>query len=83
MHGRNSFEDELARRRRLRERQAAAPTGEEPAASDAQEDEVPHFGWKDIVALCIAAYQILFPILLALTGAMVLAYLLFRWYFSA
>lgn len=82
MHGRNSFEDELARRRRLRERQAAAPEGEEPADSDA-DDEVPHFGWKDIVALCIAAYQILFPILLALTGAMVLAYLLFRWYFSA
>lgn len=82
MHGRNSFEDELARRRRLRERQAAAPEGEGSSTPDG-EDELPHFGWKDILALCIAAFQILFPILLALIGAMVLAFLLFRWYFSA
>ncbi|HYF94746.1 MAG TPA: hypothetical protein VD969_21240 [Symbiobacteriaceae bacterium] len=82
MHGRDSYEDELARRRRLRERQAA-PHEAEPAASPEGEEELPKFGWKDILAMCIAAYQILFPILLALIGAMLLAYLLFRWYFSA
>lgn len=82
MQGRNSYEDELARRRRLRERQAAPPEGEAPGG-EAEEEPLPHFGWKDILAMCIAAYQILFPILLGLIAAMVLAYLLFKWYFSA
>ncbi|HWI60881.1 MAG TPA: hypothetical protein VNT75_03485 [Symbiobacteriaceae bacterium] len=80
MQGRNSYEDELARRRRLRERQAAAEEGGE---SEGGEGEIPHFGWKDILAMCIAAYQIIFPILLALIGAMILAYLLFKWVFAS
>lgn len=82
MHGRNSLEDELARRRRLRERQAAG-NAEGAEAKREGDEELPHFGWKDILAMCIAAYQILFPILLALIGAMVLAFLLFKWFFSA
>ena len=81
MHGRNSYEDELARRRRLRERQAAAEEGGE-SQGEGSGEETPHFGWKDILAMCIAAYQIIFPILLALIAAMILAYLLFKWVFT-
>lgn len=82
MQGRNSYDDELARRRRLRERQAAKDEGGE-SQGDGTDEEVVHFSWKDILAMCIAAYQIIFPILLALIGAMLLALLLFRWYFKA
>lgn len=38
----------------------------------------PHFSWLDILAMIIAAYQIVFPILLLFVGAVVVAYLLFR-----
>jgi hypothetical protein len=88
MAGRNSFEDELARRRRLRERQAVVQEPAEaervapPASAQPEDDdELPHFGWKDILAMCIAAYQIIFPILLLLVGVMFVAFLLFRLYF--
>lgn len=80
MQGRNSYEDELARRRRLRDRQAAA---EEDAGAADEDGEIPKFGWKDILAMCIAAYQIIFPILLALIGAMLLVWLFFKWFFKA
>lgn len=32
--------------------------------------------WKDVFAMTIAAYQVLFPVLLALVGAMLAMYLL-------
>lgn len=79
MQGRNSYEDELARRRRLRDRQAEA---DQNAESGGDEEEMPKFGWRDILAMCIAAYQLLFPILFALIGAMLLTWLLFKWFFK-
>jgi hypothetical protein len=79
MQGRNSYEDELARRRRLRDRQTAADEVSETGGDD---EEMPKFGWKDILAMCIAAYQLLFPILLALIGAMLLTWLIFKWFFN-
>lgn len=84
MHGKNSYEDELARRRRLRDRQSAmSRVSDEPVeGAPAEEEELPRFGWKDIFAMCIAAYQIIFPILLLLIGVMVVVFLLFRWYFG-
>lgn len=81
MQGRNSYEDELARRRRLRERQAAPDADGESGGTD-EEEELPKFGWKDVLAMSIAAYQIIFPILLALIGAMLLVWLLFKWWFK-
>lgn len=88
MQGRNSYEDELARRRALREGKAkgqgARPQESEPAreGTPADEEEMPNFTWKDILAMVIAAYQILLPFLLILIAAMLVAYLLFRYVFS-
>lgn len=78
MQGRNSYEDELARRRALRERKPLPP-GEEPAADTRDdEEEMPKFSWTDIFAMIIAAYQVLFPMLLIMLAAMGGGYLLFR-----
>ncbi|MDF2631042.1 MAG: hypothetical protein K0R39_4873 [Symbiobacteriaceae bacterium] len=82
MQGRDSYEDELARRRRLRDRQTA-PDGDPESGSTGDDEEIPKFGWKDVLAMCIAAYQLLFPILFALIGAMLLVWLLFKWFFKA
>ncbi|MCL6450143.1 MAG: hypothetical protein K6T75_02470 [Acetobacteraceae bacterium] len=49
---------------------------EEPSPSE------PKFGFKDVIAFTIAAYQILFPILLLFAGALALVYLVFRFLFS-
>jgi hypothetical protein len=38
--------------------------------------------WKDVLAMIIAAYQLFLPVLLVLVGAMLLAYLLFRFAFA-
>lgn len=77
MQGRNSYEDELARRRALRERKPLAPADDEPSG-DTQEEEMPKFSWSDIFAMIIAAYQVLFPMLLIMLAAMGGGYLLFR-----
>jgi hypothetical protein len=74
MRGRNSFDDELARRRTLRA-QGAVPDEE-------QEGEIPRFGWSDILAMVIAAYQILFPVVLLMIGGLVLVYFFFKWFFA-
>lgn len=74
MEGR-SPEDELARRRALREKLSRSDP--DPVA----EDEV-KFSWSDTLAMIIAAYQVVLPMLLAMIGVMVLAYLLFRLIFS-
>lgn len=85
MHGRNSYEDELARRRALRQRQAPdqtqAQADQVTNTSADEEDAPPKFDWKDILAMVIAAYQILFPILVIMVGAMVVAYLIFKYVF--
>jgi hypothetical protein len=93
MQGRDSYEDELARRRAQRQQEQAKGRGdgqpvqragvpaEERASADAEDDELPKFGWKDILALIIAAYQILFPFLAILIGAMLIGYLIFRFAF--
>lgn len=92
MQGRDSYEDELARRRAQRQQEQARGRGEgqpgqragapeERASADAEDDELPKFGWKDILALIIAAYQILFPFLAILIGAMLIGYLIFRFAF--
>ncbi len=80
MQGRNSFEDELARRRALRMRRRMAE--QQQAQGEEDEEKPPELGWKDILALTIAAYQVLFPMVLAMGAALFLAYLLFRFYFS-
>lgn len=72
----NNYEDELARRRAARNRTRDQEDEELP-----EEEELPKLGWKDTVALIIAAYQVLFPMLLAMGGALLVVYLLFRWYF--
>lgn len=80
MHGRNSYEDELARRRAARDRQAAAPARSQ--APEENEEPPPKFDWRDIFAMIIAAYQILFPMLLIMIGALLVTYLIFRFAFS-
>jgi hypothetical protein len=39
-------------------------------------------GWKDIVAMTVAAYQVLFPMFLAIAGALIFVYLVFRFVFK-
>lgn len=72
-------QDELARRRALKEQEAAAATrddrGQEGAAED---DDVPRFEWSDIFAMIIAAYQIIMPIVFLFIGVVVLVYFLFK-----
>lgn len=43
-----------------------------------EEDKPPKFGFMDIAAFTIAAYQIVFPILFALIGVVLLIYLVLR-----
>lgn len=78
MSGRDAHEDELTRRRAARATSARAAEGEAPA----EEDEELKLGWKDILALIIAAYQILFPILLTMVAVMGIVWLIFRFYFG-
>ncbi|MFO7172263.1 MAG: hypothetical protein DIU70_004725 [Bacillota bacterium] len=55
----------------------AGGPGEEPEEAEPR----PHFTWLDILAMIIAAYQIIFPIVFLFIGVMVLVYFLFRWLF--
>lgn len=79
MQGPDSHDDELARRRAAR-RQADMDEREREAALE--EEELPKLGWRDTLAMIIAAYQVLFPIILAMFATLAIAYLLFRWYFT-
>ncbi|MEW8978128.1 MAG: hypothetical protein AB2385_06950 [Symbiobacterium sp.] len=63
---RNPEHDELARRRAARTAREAGEKGE------------PRFTWADTLAMIIAAYQVLLPVVLAMIGVMLLVYLLFR-----
>lgn len=77
MNGKDAHEDELTRRRAERASARAADT-DEPG-----EDEEPlNLSWKDTLALIIAAYQILFPILLVMLGVVGIVWLIFRFYFG-
>lgn len=76
MNSRDTHEDELTRRRAARA--AARPEGEGPE----EDDEPLNLGWKDTLALIIAAYQILFPILLVMMGVVGIVWLIFRFYFG-
>lgn len=49
----------------------------EAAAGKDERDEV-KFGWRDIVALTIASYEVLLPIVLIFAGALFLIYLVLR-----
>lgn len=77
MEGRN-IDDELARRREERERNRRS----DPGTNDGEEEDLPKFSWSDTFAMIIAAYQVLLPMLLAMIGVMIGAYLLFRLIFS-
>lgn len=66
--------DELAEKRRRREMEREDEEG--------QEEDLPKFSGLDILAMIIAAYQVLLPILGAFIGVMILVYLLFRFAFS-
>lgn len=78
MQGRNLSDDELSKRREARRAKLRADAErEEPV-----DEELPKFSWSDTFAMIIAAYQVLLPMLLAMIGVIVMAYLLFRWMFS-
>jgi hypothetical protein len=47
-----------------------------------QNQDVYTMEWKDIAALCIAVYQVLFPRLLAIIAGTVFVSFLLLWYFS-
>lgn len=47
-----------------------------------KDKDLPRLGWRDMLALTIAAYQVLLPFLLVMVGAVLLVYLLFRFVFS-
>jgi len=66
---RYSDNDELARRRAAR---GAQETGRE---------EPPRFTWKDTLAMIIAAYQVLLPVVLVMIGVLLVVYFLFQWLF--
>jgi len=46
-----------------------------------QAKEAPQLTWSQTLALIIAAYEVLLPVVLALAGLMVLMYFIFRWIF--
>ncbi|HEY3367748.1 MAG TPA: hypothetical protein VGK74_22040 [Symbiobacteriaceae bacterium] len=71
MPERSPHDDELARRRALRNR-------ETDERGDDEGDDMPRLGWRDVVALIIAAYQVLLPILGAMIAVLLAVYLLFR-----
>ncbi len=62
---RNSNTDELARRRAAR-------------AGLADEEDLPRFTWTDTLAMIIAAYQVLMPVVLVMIGVLLAVYFLFR-----
>lgn len=64
---RNPHEDELARRRAAR--------------GEGGDEEPVRFSWSDTFAMIIAAYQVLFPVVLAMIGVLLLVYFFFRWFF--
>lgn len=72
---------EEVRRRRALEEQRRYPSAlsRDPEPDPGAEDI--HFGWKDILAMIIAAYQILLPMLAAIIGALLVVYFLFRFLF--
>lgn len=78
MQGRRSDEDELARRRATRQ----SLSSREQEDLDEKGEALPKLGWKDTFAMIIAAYQILLPIVGGMLGALLLVYLLFRWFFT-
>lgn len=63
---RYSDNDELARRRAAR---GVQETGKE---------DLPRFTWTDTLALIIAAYQVLLPVVLVMIGVLLAVYFLFR-----
>ncbi|MBP2017746.1 Flp pilus assembly protein TadB [Symbiobacterium terraclitae] len=64
-----SDHDELARRRAAR------------AGQETQKEELPRFTWTDTLAMIIAAYQVLLPVVLVMIGVLLAVYFLFRWAF--
>ncbi|HEY8348053.1 MAG TPA: hypothetical protein VIL07_12430 [Symbiobacteriaceae bacterium] len=67
------WNDELALRREARKQRTA---------SEAHRDEsLPPLGWKDTLAMILAAYQVLLPTLLGMFAAFAAIFLLFRWAF--
>jgi hypothetical protein len=72
--------DELARRRALRAQRTSGSQAPAPEV-DGEEDEIPHFTWGEILAMIIAAYQLLLPFVLAVIGTMGAVYLFFKYFF--
>lgn len=80
MRPRHPVEDELSRRR-VRPPDRRPPDGHllDRQQADGEDGEEPvHFGWTDVLAMIIAAYQIILPILAVFLGVVGLVYLLFR-----
>lgn len=72
--------DELARRRALKAEQTAEEARRRQADPD-QDEDLPRYGWSDVLAMVIAAYQVIMPVVLLFIGAVVLVYLFFRFVF--
>lgn len=70
------YQDELARRRAARSRRDDAT--EDPTS----EEDLPQLTWKDTLAMIIAAYQVLFPVVLALIGVLFVVWFIFAYLFS-
>lgn len=75
MEGKSPREDELARRRLARDRKGQPGDGPE-------EEEPVQFTWSDTLAMIIAAYQVLFPMLLIIVGVMLAVYFIMVFVFS-
>lgn len=73
----NQAKDEVIARRAVREERGRAGG---PGPGSEGEEPLPHFSWQDILAMIIAAYQVVLPIVLLFVGIMVLVYFLFRWW---
>lgn len=55
---------------------AGAPPTAEPGGQEAPHD----FDWLDVLALTIAAFQVILPVLAAFAGVVLALYLLLRWW---
>lgn len=70
-------QDELARRRALREKLRRS----DPPLASGEDDEPPRLTWSETWAMIIAAYQVVMPMVLISIAVVVAAYYLFMFIF--
>lgn len=74
--------DELQQRRHAGARARAAEARGAREDDEEEEEEEVRFGWIDVLALTIAAFQIILPILFLFFAVIALVYLIFKWVFT-